>query len=238
MANDCLVTRLKATVNNSNLPRLKDFLNSVDLGLPSGLRWCKMNLDASKSDGFAESELEYGSYFSWGNIDGHNITGSYTVDGDFSQEIYANTPGAALTENIPANATYDAAKALIGRGWRIPTEEDLNELLANTEAIDAEGNVITSGSRVITYNNVKGILLRSTITGNNNTIFFRACGFVQGTGFGNLKYPEEQGHYYTSRFVSSGSAGKFLFYSTVIQVGTGIGYSGCSIRPVIKLPEL
>jgi hypothetical protein len=47
----------------------------VDMGLPSGTLWASRNIDVTQPDGFAASPFQCDcSFFSWGNIDGHNPT--------------------------------------------------------------------------------------------------------------------------------------------------------------------
>ena len=82
----------------------------VDLALPSGLLWCEHNVGAS-------TPYEHGLYFSWGNVIGHAEGSGY----DFSDAVYAETPGAALTGNIPVNGTYDLARHNMGAPCRLPT---------------------------------------------------------------------------------------------------------------------
>lgn len=105
--------------------------NAVDLGLPSGLLWADRNVEA-------ESEENYGAYFSWGNIAGHKSSNGSTFDdsydfGSSNSDPYASTSGAALNGDIPVNATYDAAQANMGGDWRIPTKDEFQELYDNTD---------------------------------------------------------------------------------------------------------
>lgn len=45
----------------------------VDMGLPSGVKWASRDIDLTKPGGFCETPFIYEkSFFSWGNIDGHN----------------------------------------------------------------------------------------------------------------------------------------------------------------------
>lgn len=117
---NCLVTKLKGSVS-AELPTLEDYNNSVDLGLPSGTRWRKSNVGAA-------TPLGTGYFFSWGNVEYHYENYNF---GDNADAVYAATSGAALEGNIPVNSTYDAARAILGSIWRMPTEEDFIELFSN-----------------------------------------------------------------------------------------------------------
>ena len=85
----------------------------VDLGLPSGLKWATCNVGAN-------SPTESGSFFAWAEV----VTkSSYNFD---------NCP--AFANNIAdfsGDPTYDAAAANWGGNWRMPTQEEMQELYAN-----------------------------------------------------------------------------------------------------------
>lgn len=80
----------------------------VDLGLPSGLKWAKCNIGASK-------ETDYGLYFKWGEAEGHTSSELNHFDTKY-----------------PAEFT-DAATAAYGEGYRMPTREDFKELRHHTD---------------------------------------------------------------------------------------------------------
>lgn len=94
----------------------------VDLGLPSGLLWATCNIGATTPEGV-------GLFFSKGNIEGHE----YGDGSSFNSSAYANTPGASVTGDVPTNSTYDAARAILGGTWRLPTKGDFKELVENTD---------------------------------------------------------------------------------------------------------
>ena len=68
---------------------------AVDLGLPSGTKWANMNVGAEKPE-------DYGLYFAWGEIAGHNY--DYSNGHCFSKENYKWYDGT--------NYTYDNEKTL------------------------------------------------------------------------------------------------------------------------------
>lgn len=149
----------------------------VDLGLPSGTLWATGNIVKDGNGNYSiGDDTDYGCYFSWGNIEGHNDGDGYV----FNAANYNASPGAALTANIASNdAAHDAALANLGSPWRMPTPANFSELFNSsyTEYIDGNGNAITSLNKMVYIDGVKGILLRSK--SNGNTIFFPASGNYQ-----------------------------------------------------------
>lgn len=205
----------------------------VDLGLPSGLLWAKRNIDLTQSDKFASSEYTYnGSFFSWGNTEGYNPSGT-TFSYNFTSENYATTQGAALTGDI--DFSHDAARVNLGAPWRMPTESEYAELFnsAYTKFIDANGNDISASNsnKLITINGITGIRLKSLI--NGNTLFFPCSG--NGTG-NSLSGSASKGFYWSSSLYSNNTAyAKGLsFYNIAVSPSGGNNrYFGFAIRPVM-----
>ena len=150
----------------------------VDLALPSGLLWCEHNIGAT-------TPYEHGLYFSWGNVIGHAEGSGY----DFSDAVYAETPGAALTGNIPVNGTYDLARHNMGAPCRLPTVGEFQELNSNcdSEWTDEDG--------------VAGRRFTSRI--NGNSIFFPASGYYNGASLYNRG---SYGYYWSSSYSSAANA--------------------------------
>ena len=157
----------------------------IDLALPSGLLWCEHNVGAS-------TPYEHGLYFSWGNVTGHAEGSGY----DFSDAVYAQTDGAALTGNIPVNNTYDMARHNMGSPCRLPTVGEFQELNSNcdSEWTDEDG--------------VAGRRFTSRI--NGNSIFFPASGYYNGT---TLNFRGSYGYYWSSSYISETNAYYMNFYS-------------------------
>ena len=159
----------------------------VDLALPSGLLWADHNIGAS-------TPYEHGLYFSWGNVEGHAEGSGY----DFSNAVYAQTAGAALTGNIPTNNTYDMARHNMGSPSRLPTMGEFVELNNNcdSEWTDEDG--------------VAGRRFTSRI--NGNSIFFPAAGHYDGTTLyrrwaGGLYWSSSWGSETNARFMNFNSTG-------------------------------
>ena len=117
-----------------------DILNGheyVDLGLPSGTLWAKMNVGA-------ESETDAGLYFAWGETQGYTasqVSGSATPHKDFSWNDYALTEdnGSTMSKyNASDNKTHleltdDAAAANMGGDWHMPNRAQCLELFKETK---------------------------------------------------------------------------------------------------------
>ena len=167
----------------------------VDLALPSGLLWCEHNVGAS-------TPYEDGLYFSWGNVEGHTVDDGY----DFSDAVYAETPGAALTGNVPVNNTYDMARHNMGAPCRLPTSGEFTELNNNcdSEWTDEDG--------------VAGRRFTSRI--NGNSIFFPASGVYNGTSLTNRG---SSGYYWSSSYISATKAYDLNFDSSVVSPADNSG---------------
>ena len=177
----------------------------VDLALPSGLLWCEHNVGAS-------TPYEHGLYFSWGNVTGHAEGSGY----DFSDAVYAETDGAALTGNIPTNNTYDMARHNMGSPCRLPTVGEFQELHNNcdSEWTDEDG--------------VAGRRWTSRI--NGNSVFFPASGGYDGT---TLYSRGSGGDYWSSSYISETSAYYLDFGSGSVNPANSL-YRRCgfSVRAV------
>lgn len=110
----------------------------VDLGLPSGLKWADRNVGA-------ETPQDRGLYFSWGNVDGHDVDENGNVIDDYSFDIdtYATTLGGQYTGNT-LDAEHDAATVNMGEDWRMPTSAETKELVQNSDQyyIGEDGNIV------------------------------------------------------------------------------------------------
>ena len=161
----------------------------VDLALPSGLLWCEHNVGAT-------TPYEHGLYFSWGNVEGHAEGSGY----DFSDAVYAQTAGAALTGNIAVGNTYDMARHNMGAPSRLPTTGEFQELVNNctSEWTDEDG--------------VAGRRFTSNI--NGNSIFFPASGLYDGTTLSNRG---SRGYYWSSTYNSETNARYLLFNSSEVN---------------------
>lgn len=193
----------------------------VDLGLPSGIKWATMNLGATKP-------IEVGNYYSWGEI-------KPKAQYDFSDYQYCaeiNEAGGIKTlskygtsgkygvsdQKTQLESCDDVATQLWGNGWRMPTLEELNELL---EYCEIQFGVV---------NGKQG----TTFIGPNGTSIFLP---LTGTRFqGTLEY-EMRGYYWSSTLdETDDKCAKGLFISAKFNM-IGNMFTRCSgrcIRPVHK----
>lgn len=120
------------------------------MGLPSGLLWASQNVGADR-------QIDAGLYFSWGNVDGHTESDDYF----FSIQDYTESPGRQL--DIDIDLAHDAARVNLGGAWRMPSHEEMVELLANCAA------------QMTTIDGVYGCRLTSRINGAE--LFLPAGGY-------------------------------------------------------------
>ena len=105
----------------------------VDLGLPSGTLWAKMNVGA-------ESETDGGLYFAWGETQGYAAS-QVGTDKNFSWSDYTLTEdsGSTMTKyNATDGKTHleltdDAAAVNMGGDWHMPNRAQCIELLRETK---------------------------------------------------------------------------------------------------------
>jgi hypothetical protein len=185
----------------------------VDMGLTSGTLWADRNIDASQPDGFAESPYQYEcSFFSWGNVAGHNPISDSAFSYDFGSAntgVYASTPGSQLSGDVPINPFYDIARCLLGDPWQLPSDDDFLELINGCDYVQADGETVVEGTnKLVTVNSVVGIYLKSKT--NGNLLFFPCSGRGSGT---TRDYRGTYGFYWSGSF-SSAPNGLFLgFFS-------------------------
>lgn len=205
----------------------------VDMGLPSGLKWAKRNMDVTQANGFAASEYQYEcSFVSWGNTNMKNPSSSSafaeTWGTSNDTEPYVSSPGAALTGNIAPS--MDAARVNLGAPWRMPTTGEYAELFANIDYIDADGNTIDSSqaNKLITINSTTGIRIKSKI--NGKILFFPCSGHGNGTSW---NYRGSGGYYWASSLLSS-TNGRYLNFSSggVNPQSYSSRYHGFAVRAV------
>lgn len=114
----------------------------VDLGLPSGTLWAKMNVGAT-------TEKEAGLYFAWGETTGYTAN-QVGTDKNFSWSDYALTEDSGSTMSkynetdgkVLLDLEDDAAHVSMGGDWHMPNRAQCIELLKQTK----NGFVTNSGA--------------------------------------------------------------------------------------------
>lgn len=102
----------------------------VDLGLPSGTKWAKMNVGAS-------SEKDAGLYFAWGETQGYAAS-QVGTDKQFSWNDYKYGSASPFTKYdqdglTNLELTDDAAHVNWGGDWHMPTKKQYIELFKETK---------------------------------------------------------------------------------------------------------
>lgn len=175
---------------------------SVDLGLPSGTLWAKYNVGATK-------ESDYGDFFAWGATEPYRLNGTTPLDNtDNYAKSYANTIQHDLYPN------EDAATVQWGKGWRMPTRAQVDELYANT---------------TYTWTTIGGVNGGKFTASNGNYIFFPAAGNVNG---GSLSSRGGSGNAWIRAFGSWSDAWRLNVNSSGRYIPSTGRNSGFSVRPV------
>lgn len=194
----------------------------VDLGLPSGLLWARGNIVKDSNGNYSiGSEKDYGTYFMWADVTGHNNGEGYS----FNSTAYKSTPGYSLTGSIKVgDSSHDTALALLGSPWRLPTRENFIELTNNT---DTEWFDDYEGSGVAGRKFMKK-------TDHSVYVFFPAGGSYQNTTLYNLN---DGGKYWSSTFYSDRTSIRYgyslyIYSSGSMYTTNESAYYGCSVRPV------
>ena len=107
-------------------------LDYIDLGLPSGLLWASCNIGAKEP-------TDCGDYFMWGSTvpdtDKHcdwEHAPFNNGNNDFNKEYFKSIQNDVCPNGILA-PEYDAATVILGDDWRLPTDDDFEELVDNTK---------------------------------------------------------------------------------------------------------
>ena len=191
--------------------------NFVDLGLPSGLLWAKCNLGATSPEG-------YGNYYAWGET---------STKSDYSWDTYAYGRGYYQLTKYCGNSYYglngftdnltmlqssdDAATVVLGRGARIPSAHEWEELLDNTTAV------------MTMQNGVYGLMLTAA---NGTSMFLPAAGFRYDS---SLKHDGMYGYYWSSSYYDSMPDGAWcMSFKSYNQDAYGREFrnTGLSVRAV------
>lgn len=121
----------------------------VDLGLPSGLKWATCNVGA-------ENPWEYGNYFAWGETAQKSIYdwSTYKYGSSWNQISKYNTEsfsGSVFDYKLTIEPADDPVITNIGNGWRLPTNGEYEELIANCYCEWTENYSGSGVSGIIVY---------------------------------------------------------------------------------------
>ena len=184
-------------------PTPQPTMEYVDLGL--SVKWATCNLGASKPS-------DYGHYYAWGET---MVKANYSWDtykwGKENNITKYNTDGKTVLD--PED---DVATAKLGSPWRMPTADEINELI---------GGCTWKWTK---KNGVRGYEVKGT---NGNAIFLPAAG---GRRDSSPIDAGDWGYYWSSSLnaVNSNSAHSLDFCSGVFKRSTFPRYYGLTVRPV------
>ena len=151
--------KIKELELNAGVGVPKETMEYVDLGLPSGIKWAKCDL------GETSPEI-YGDEYAWGET-WTKWSDDYYYFTDIVKGQY--TKYDSRDKRYFLEKEDDAAYLRLGEGWRIPTWNEMQELIDNCTVTES------------TLNGRWGAMLISKI--NNNYIFFGYWNYI-----GNRSY--------------------------------------------------
>lgn len=138
------------TLPNESVPLSSSAGKAIDLGL--SVKWADRNVGAS-------SDSESGSYYAWGET---STKDSYTLATYTFYDSNTNTFTTPEGYDEISGSKYDAARMTWGGTWRMPTSDEIAELINNCTWVWDD--------------NRGGYLVTSNI--NKNTIFLPSTGFM------------------------------------------------------------
>lgn len=191
----------------------------VDLGLSSGTMWATCNLGAS-------TPKDYGDYYAWGetepNSSDYGINNyKWSLNGDHKNMTkYCTDENLGKLDNkIQLELEDDAAYVNWGGDWRMPTKEQIQELLDECTY------------ERTTQKGVSGVLITSKT--NGNSIFMPAGGYR--SLFSN--YINQHCVYWSSSLNTNDSRRAYLLFSNLEETSLIHNYNryyGSLIRPVMS----
>lgn len=196
--------------NNGELTGTINGHNWVDMGLPSGLKWATCNVGASEPE-------EFGNYYAWGETEPKD---EYTTINSLTYKVpFRKLKKAGIVDEAGIlTKKHDVASTSWGGSWRMPTDEEFQELISSCTWNFAS------------FNGINGYL----VTGpNKKNIFLPAAGFQQNTTEVNIG---DFGDYWSSSIVEelTGVAHSLGYSSKSHGTRRYSRYAGRSIRPVTE----
>ena len=187
---------------------------AVDLGLPSGLKWASCNVGATQP-------WEFGGYYAWGETEEKSDyswdTYKYCNGTNDSLTKYCTSSSYGTVDNkTTLEASDDIATVKWGGSWRMPTDEEQQELINNCTCTWT------------THNGVNGY----RVTGpNGNSIFLPAAGYRDGT---EVSDQGSRGYYWLSPLSRSSTLNAYYLYFSSGDYDWYSGYRsyGRTVRPV------
>ncbi|MCH5239366.1 MAG: hypothetical protein J1F38_04015 [Muribaculaceae bacterium] len=161
----------------------------VDLGLPSGTKWATLNIGANEP-------IDEGDSFCWGRI--------IPDEEYYRMEDFPEPPSF-----FGGNPTHDAATALWGDSWKIPSQKNIQELIDNCQWV-----------YMSTYDTNDKNIYMIGIGPNRNTIILPASDEVGSYWSTSLSEYEENAAatmYIVKRGVSPDIGANYIYYRSLIR---------------------
>ena len=181
---------------------------AVDLGL--SVQWAGYNVGATSPE-------QTGDLFAWGEI-------STKESGGYDKDGYQMWTGVQYDPYGIDGATRlawgeDVATASWGDGWRMPSSEEIDELLDNCSWTYS------------TYKGVKGYVVTASQERGGNSIFLPMPGYKAGT---ERNHQGLRGIYWAAQLSGSNSEYGQTLYINEEKAGRGLmhRYYGAAVRPV------
>lgn len=144
--------------------------HAVDLGLPSGTKWCCMNVDASQPH-------EYGGYYAWGDlVPERPVTDFFYKQNNSYHHGIRHHWGSDIS-----GTEHDVATVRMGNKWRTPTHKEVEEMWKHCTF------------SFVRVHGVKGFIFMGP---NGNKIFLPGAGHIEYGGNEFRNYG--QADYWTS----------------------------------------
>lgn len=195
---------------------------AVDLGLPSGVKWSPINFGA-ETDSYMDAEEiasvqnVLGRRLAWGELFEKDVYNYATYINDSYQEN-----GASLLPTNISGTTYDPVYQYWGGHWTMPSSDDLQEFIDNTEVVNTETVYCEDLNK-----DVSKITFRSKINGNE--ISMLSNGYINNSTLSAGSYL-----YYMSGSIAGYAYCYTLTNNTSLRIAGNHRYLGYNIRPVLK----
>lgn len=202
-------SRIEAIPTSSTIPE------AIDLGL--SVKWASFNLGANNPE-------DYGDFYSWGEVESKDKyywdTYKWCMGNGISLNKYCNQSSFGIfgftDVKYVLDSEDDAARSILGDGWRIPIDAEIDELL---ERCSWEEKIVNGR-------------FGQKITGpNGNSIFLPYSGYMSDKS----RISQDNMGYYWSSCIRL----DYCVSAYVLRIKTGDNQrsyltrpQGCSIRPV------
>jgi len=171
----------------------------------NGVKWATRNVDMPGT--FAANPEDAGMFYQWNRKVGWSST----------DPMVNSNGGTAWDDSFPGGDTWEKVNDPCPTGWRVPTVEELQSLVA-------------TGGEWATENGVNG----RTFGNDDNTLFFPAVGY-RSNNLGAVNSVSTVGLYWSSTYYNTANAyNLFLHGKEVSTVSSSTRAHGFSVRCVAE----